>query len=234
MNIVDFSLQEQMVLLIAALVLFTSFALLAQQRMLASIHVFAWQGALVAGATALIAAVYDQPHLYFSAALTMALKALFMPWMLHRLVNRLGIQHHVETVVRPSLILLAAAALVVFSYYVALPIEKLSLLSTRNTIAISMAVVLLGMLMMVSRRQAVSQVIGFMSIENGLFFAAVVSTHGMPMVVELGIAFDVLVAAVLFGVFFLQIRDSIESLDVDRLNRLSETRLVESVREAEE
>lgn len=234
MNIVDFSLQEQMVLLIAALVLFTSFALLAQQRMLASIHVFAWQGALVAGATALIAAVYDQPHLYFSAALTLALKALFMPWMLHRLVNRLGIQHHVETVVRPSLILLAAAALVVFSYYVALPIEKLSLLSTRNTIAISMAVVLLGMLMMVSRRQAVSQVIGFMSIENGLFFAAVVSTHGMPMVVELGIAFDVLVAAVLFGVFFLQIRDSIESLDVDRLNRLSETRLAESASEADE
>lgn len=231
MNIVDFSLQEQMVLLIAALVLLTSFALLAQQRMLASIHVFAWQGALVAGATALIAAVYDQPHLYFSAALTLTLKALFMPWMLHRLVNRLGIQHHVETVVRPSLILLAAAALVVFSYYVALPIEKLSLLSTRNTIAISMAVVLLGMLMMVSRRQAVSQVIGFMSIENGLFFAAVVSTHGMPMVVELGIAFDVLVAAVLFGVFFLQIRDSIESLDVDRLNRLSETRLSETRQE---
>jgi hydrogenase-4 component E len=239
MNIVDFSLQEQMVLLFAALVLLTSFALLAQQRMLASIHVFAWQGALVAGATALIAAVYAQPHLYFSAALTLTLKALFMPWMLHRLVNRLGIQHHVETVVRPSLILLAAAALVVFSYYVALPIEKLSLLSTRNTIAISMAVVLLGMLMMVSRRQAVSQVIGFMSIENGLFFAAVVSTHGMPMVVELGIAFDVLVAAVLFGVFFLQIRDSIESLDVDRLNRLSETRLsetrqVEPVVEADE
>jgi hydrogenase-4 component E len=228
MSIVDFSLQEQMVLLFAALVLLTSFALLAQQRMLASIHVFAWQGALVAGATALIAAVYAQPHLYFSAALTLTLKALFMPWMLHRLVNRLGIQHHVETVVRPSLILLAAAALVVFSYYVALPIEKLSLLSTRNTIAISMAVVLLGMLMMVSRRQAVSQVIGFMSIENGLFFAAVVSTHGMPMVVELGIAFDVLVAAVLFGVFFLQIRDSIESLDVDRLNRLSETRLSET------
>jgi hydrogenase-4 component E len=86
-----------------------------------------------------------------------------------------------------------------------------------------MAVVLIGMLMMVSRRQAVSQVIGFMSMENGLFFVAVVSTHGMPMVVELGIAFDVLVAAVLFGVFFFQIRDSIESLDVDRLNRLSES-----------
>lgn len=223
MNIAQFGLQEQAVILLAALVLFTSFALLAQQRILASIHVFAWQGFLVAVSTALIALASGQHHLYFSALLTLALKALLLPWMLHRLVRRLGIARQIETVVRPAMILLAAAALVVFSYYVALPIEKLSSLSTRNTIAISMAVVLIGMLMMVSRRQAVSQVIGFMSMENGLFFVAVVSTHGMPMVVELGIAFDVLVAAVLFGVFFFQIRDSIESLDVDRLNRLSES-----------
>jgi len=231
MSIVQYSLPEQAVLILAALVLFTSFALLAQQRMLASIHVFAWQGALVAASTALIAAVYDQHHLYFSALLTLALKALLMPWMLRRLVRRLGIARQVETVVAPALVMLGAAVLVVFSYYVALPIEKLSLLSTRNTIAISMAVVLIGMLMMVTRRQAVSQVIGFMSMENGLFFAAVVSTHGMPMVVELGIAFDVLVAAVLFGVFFFQIRESIESLDVDRLNRLSETAEITEARE---
>ena len=231
MTIAQFSLPEQVVLILAALVLFTSFALLAQQRMLASIHVFAWQGLLVAASTAMIAGVYDKPHLYFSALLTLSLKAILMPWMLHRLVQRLGIAHQIETVVRPALVLLAAAALVVFSYYVALPIEKLSSLSTRNTIAISMAVVLIGMLMMVARRQAVSQVIGFMSMENGLFFAAVVSTHGMPMVVELGIAFDVLVAAVLFGVFFFQIRESIESLDVDQLNRLSETEEITGVRE---
>lgn len=222
MTIAQFSLQEQAVLILAAMVLFSSFSLLAQSRMIASIHVFAWQGALVAAATALVAWIAHQPHLYFSAALTLILKALLLPWMLHRLVTKLKIAHEVETVVRPALVLLAAAALVVFSYYVALPIEKLSSLSTRNTIAISMAVVLLGMLMMVTRSKALSQVIGFMSMENGLFFAAVVSTHGMPMVVELGIAFDVLVAAVLFGIFFFHIRESIDSLDVDQLNRLSE------------
>ncbi|EKD40569.1 MAG: hypothetical protein ACD_75C00010G0004, partial [uncultured bacterium] len=111
---------------------------------------------------------------------------------------------------------------VLFSYYVALPIRELSLLSTRNTIAISLAVVLIGMLMVISRRKAVAQVVGFMSMENGLFFAAVVSTHGMPMVVELGIAFDVLVAAILFGVFFFHIRTEIGSLDTDRLNHLTE------------
>ena len=120
------------------------------------------------------------------------------------------------------MMLVAGAMLVIFSYYVATPIVHLSTLVTRNTIAVSMAVILLGMLLMVSRSKAVAQVVGFMSIENGLFFAAVVSTYGMPMIVELGIAFDVLVAMVLFGVFFFQIRASIDSLDVDRMNRLSE------------
>ncbi len=223
MSFAQLALEEQAILLLAALILFTSFSLLAQTRIISSIHLFAWQGGLVAATTAMVAFVHHEPHLYISALLTLGLKALLIPWMLHRLVMQLAVAREVETVVRPALVLLAAAGLVVFSYYVALPIERLSPLATRNTIAISMAVVLLGMLMMVTRRQAVTQVVGFMSIENGLFFAAVVATHGMPMVVELGIAFDVLVAAVLFGVFFFQMRESFDSLDVDRLNRLAET-----------
>ena len=231
MNITHFTLQEQAILIIAALVLFSSFSLLAQTRIISSIHAFAWQGALVAAATALVAFVANQHHLYISALLTLALKAILIPWILHRLVVKLEIAREVETVVHPALVMLGAAVLVAFSYYVALPVEKLSLLATRNTVAISMAVVLLGMLMMVTRRQAVTQVVGFMSMENGLFFAAVVSTHGMPMVVELGVAFDVLVATVIFGVFFFQIRQSIESLDVDRLNRLAETDETEAAEE---
>lgn len=222
MNFTEFSLQEQAVVLLAAMVLFTSFVLLAQTRIMACVHAFAWQGALLAATTALIALVEEQPHLYISALLTLGLKALLIPWVLHRILVRLEITQEVETVVNPGFILLSAAALVAFSYYTALPMEKLSTLVVRNTIAISMSVVLIGMLIMVSRRQAITQVVGFMSIENGLFFTAVVSTHGMPMVVELGVAFDLLVATVVFGVFFFQIRDSIDSLDVDRLSRLAE------------
>lgn len=223
MNFTEFTLQEQAVALLAAMVLFTSFVLLAQTRIRACIHAFAWQGALLAATTALIALVEEQPHLYLSALLTLVLKALFIPWILHRILVRLQITQEVETVVNPGLVLLAAAALVTFSYYTALPMEKLSTLVVRNTIAISMSVVLIGMLIMVTRRQAITQVVGFMSIENGLFFTAVVSTHGMPMVVELGVAFDILVATVVFGVFFFQIRESIDSLDVDQLSRLAET-----------
>jgi hydrogenase-4 component E len=222
MDLTQLKLYDQAILMSAAIVLFTSFVMLAQARIVPLIHTFAWQGALLAITTALVAYVTHHPHLYISAGMTFLLKALLIPWMLHRLAVRLAIHRDIEVLTYPSMTLLAGAGLVVFGYYVAIPIVQLSTLVTRNTIAVSIAVVLLGMLLMISRKKAISQVIGFMSIENGLFFSAVVSTYGMPMVVELGIAFDVLVAAILFGVFFFQMRASIDSLDVDRLNRLRE------------
>ena len=222
MELAQLSLFNQAVLVLAALALLTSFLMLAQGRKLPLIYTYGWQGVLLAVTTALVAYVTGHTHLYISAALTLALKALLIPWLLHRLAVRLNVQRENEPIAYPSLLLLAGAALVVFSYYVSLPIVQLAASATRNIIAVSMSIVLLGMLLMITRRRAMAQVIGFMSMENGLFFAGVVSTYGMPMIVELGIAFDVLVAAILFGVFFFQMRASIDSLDVDRLNRLRE------------
>ena len=214
---------NQAIILFAALVLFTSFIMLAQARVLPLIYTFAWQGALLAVVTALVAYVSGHPHLYISAAITVVLKVFLIPWLLYRLAHQLNIHYDAEPLRHPSLLLLAGAGLVIFSYYVALPIVQRSGLATRNTIAVSIAVVLIGMLLMIARKKAVAQVIGFMSIENGLFFSAVVSTYGMPLIVELGVAFDVLVAAILFGVFFFHMRESFDTLDVDRLTRLSET-----------
>lgn len=222
MDFAQLSLYNQAIIVFAALVMFTSFIMLAQARMLPLIFAFAWQGVLLAIVTALVAFVSDHPHLYISAALTVVLKVFLIPWLLYRLAVRLNIHYDAETLRHPSLLLLAGAGLVIFSYYVALPIVQLSGLATRNTIAVSIAVVLIGMLLMIARKKAVAQVIGFMSIENGLFFSAVVSTYGMPLIVELGVAFDVLVAAILFGVFFFHMRESFDTLDVDRLTRLSE------------
>lgn len=215
-------LAEQAIMTLAALILVTSFALLAQSRVIATIKVFTWQGALLALTTALVAWDTQQTHLYFSALLTAVLKAGIIPWLLMRQARQLGILRDFDAVIRPGLILVAAGALVIFCYSIALPIERLTQSITRDAIAISLANVMLGMLMLITRRKAITQVVGFMALENGLFFAAVTATQGMPMVVELGIAFDVLVAAVLFGIFFFHIRDSIESLDVDQLNRLAE------------
>ena len=213
---------QQLMIVLAAVVLFTSFVLLEQTRLVASIHAFAWQGVLVAMVTAVVAASGEHAHLFFSALLTLGLKALLIPWMLHRLVRRLELDRHRESLRHPALVIMAALALVIFSYWLVLPLEQQELLFTRNIVAVSLAMVLIGLLMMVVRAQAVAQVLGFMSMENGLFLAAVSATGGMPLVVELGVAFDVLVAMVLFGVFFFQIRESIDSLDVDRLNRLTE------------
>jgi len=214
-------LQQTMVVL-AAIALFLSFVLLEQARLVAAIHAFAWQGVLVAMVTAIVASSGELPHLFFSAALTFGLKAMLIPWMLHRLVRRLQLDRHSELLQRPALVTMSALALVIFSYWAVAPIVQQELIFTRNIVAVSLAVVLIGLLMMVIRTQAVAQVLGFMSMENGLFLAAVSATGGMPLVVELGVAFDVLVAMVLFGVFFFQIRASIDSLDVDRMNRLSE------------
>lgn len=158
----------------------------------------------------------------FSAALTLGLKALLIPWMLHWLVRSLELDRHKEPLRHPALVIMAGVALVIFSYWLVLPMVEEELMFTRNIVAVSLAMVLIGLLMMVVRQQAVTQVLGFMSMENGLFLAAVSATGGMPLVVELGVAFDVLVAMVLFGVFFFQIRESIDSLDVDRMNRLTE------------
>jgi hydrogenase-4 component E len=216
------SLYNQAIVVFAALVLFTSFVMLARTRVLPLIFAFAWQGVLLSVVTALVAFVSQHPHLYVSAALTVVLKVFLIPWLLHRLAIRLNIHYDAEPLRHPSLVLLGGAALVIFSYFVSLPIVRLSGLATRNTIAVSIAVVLIGMLLMIARKTAVAQVIGFMSMENGLFFSAVVSTYGMPLIVELGVAFDVLVAAILFGVFFFHLRESFDSFDVSRLNRLSE------------
>jgi len=218
----DLPLIEQAILTLSALVLLSSFALLAQSRVIATIKMFAWQGALLSVATVLVASDTGEHHLYFSAAMTLVLKVIFIPWLLIYQSRRLGILRDFDAVIRPGITLLIASALVIFCYSVVEPIQQYAASITRDAIALSLAVVMLSMLMLITRRKAITQVVAFMALENGLFFAAITTTQGMPMVVELGVAFDVLVATVIFGVFFFHIRDSIESLDVDQLNRLSE------------
>lgn len=222
MNIEQLDLYTQIILSLAGLVTLTSFIMLGQGRLLRLVFVFALQGLLLVLATGLAAYSFNNPHLYISAAITLLLKVLFIPWMLGRHILKLQIHRDVEALNNKTAVMLGGATLVIFSYYVLHPILANSPIILLNALALSLAVVLLGMLLMISHRQAIAHVVGFMSIENGLFFAAIVSTRGMPMVVELGVAFDVLVAAVLFGIFFLHISSSIDSLDVDRLNRLSE------------
>jgi len=222
MNIIEQDFYTQVILSMAALVGLTSFLMLVQGRLLRLIFVFAGQGLLLTLTTALVAYSLGNHHLYISAVMTLVLKVIFIPWMLRREVLQMSMHRDIEALHNKTALLLGGASLMVFSYYVLHPIVQTTAPVMLNALAVSLSVVLLGMLLMISHRQAIAHVVGFMSIENGLFFAAIVATNGMPMVVELGIAFDVLVAAVLFGIFFFHIRTSIDSLDVDKLNRLNE------------
>lgn len=222
MNGHDFNFYMQAIMSMAALVAFTSFLMLGQGRLLRLIFVFAVQGLLLTLTTALAAFSLDNPHLYISAFMTLALKVIFIPIMLRREVLKMNMHRDVEALQNKTLLMMSGASVMIFSYYILHPIVQTSNAVMINALAVGLSVVLLGMLLMISHRQAIAHVVGFMSIENGLFFAAIVATHGMPMVVELGVAFDVLVAAILFGIFFLHIRTSIDSLDVDLMNRLNE------------
>ena len=222
MNIEQLDFYTQAILSMAALVGLTSFLMLGQGRLLRLIFVFAMQGFLLTLTTVVAAYSLNNPHLYISAVLTLALKVVFIPWMLRRQVMQMNMHRDIEALKNNTFVMLGGASLMVFSYYVLHPIVQSSSAVMLNALAVSLSVMLLGMLLMISHRQAIAHVVGFMSIENGLFFAAIVATNGMPMVVELGVAFDVLVAAVLFGIFFLHIRTSIDSLDVDLLNKLNE------------
>lgn len=218
----DLPLSAQLINLLASLMLLLAFAMLAQRRILSLIHLFAAQGAVLTLNTVVVALSTAQSHLLYSAALTLILKVIVLPWILHRLIIRLNIRWDVETLINIPTIMLVGIVLVVLAFNLALPISQLAGTITRATIGIAMASVLLALLMMITRRKAVPQVIGFLAMENGLFFAATSATYGMPMIVELGIALDVLVGTFIFGIFFFQIRETFDSLDIHHLEKLRE------------
>jgi hydrogenase-4 component E len=216
------SLDLQVLNMCAALLLLLSFAMLSQRRVVALVDLLAFQGALLCLATLLLARRTGQPHLYVSAALTFGLKVVFLPWLLHRLIRRLNVYWDTEPLLNASGTMLIGIVIVVFSFGLAQPISALASTATRSTIGIAVAVVLLAFLTMITRRKAMSQVVGFLSMENGLFFGAMSASYGMPMVVELGVALDVLVATLVLGVFFFQIREQFDSLDLHHLESLKE------------
>jgi hydrogenase-4 component E len=181
------------------------------------------QGLVLFVSTLVVALTTHQNELLMSAGLTLILKVIALPYILHRLIRRLSVKWDVDTLFNIPTIMLIGIALVVIAFNVAQPISQLSGTITRSTIGIALACVLLAFLMMITRSKAVPQVIAFLAMENGLFFAATSATYGMPMVVELGIALDVMVAMVIFGVFFFQIRQQFDSLDIRHMEIGKET-----------
>ncbi|MEM5325969.1 formate hydrogenlyase [Paraburkholderia sp. JHI2823] len=212
----------QLINFLAAVLLALSFAMLSQRRILSLIHLYTLQGVALVLANAILGFVTDDAHLYVSAGLTLVLKVGLLPWILYRLVRRLDVRTDVEPLINIPTTMLIGIVLVIIAFNVASPISQLATSVAHGTLGIALACVLLSFMAMITRAKAIPQVIGFLSMENGLFFAATAATNGMPMIVELGIGLDVLVGLLILGVFMFQIREQFDSLDIHHIEKLKD------------
>ena len=203
--------------LLAGGLVLVSFMLLYQDRLYALLNTYALHAGVLALAVAWQAFVQDAPHLYVTAGIALGLKAIAIPVALHRIVQRLGIHRQVETVVGVGPTMLAGMALVALSMVVMLRVTADADPLAREDLAFALSVVLLGLLIMVTRRNAVSQIVGFMSLENGLVLAAT-GAKGMPLVVEISVAFSILIAFIVIGIFLFRIRERFDTVDLQALD----------------
>ncbi|MFZ2641768.1 MAG: hydrogenase [Verrucomicrobiia bacterium] len=206
--------------LMAALMLVVQMLLIAQRMLLASIRLFAIQSLLLAGIAAVVAYYYNAGHVYVVAALTFIGKVVFLPWLLNRLVHRIQIHQEIEPLLNAPSSMLVCGALTLLGYSVTRPFTSLEKLGS-NTLAIALALLLTGFFLMINRRKALTQVLALLTVENGVMLAAVaLTTYGMPLVVELGIFFDVLVAVMVLGILVYRIRENFASMDTGKLDQL--------------
>ncbi len=194
-------LGSQMVNVCSALLLLTCFTIVAQRRLSACVDLYALQSFLLASTAALVAFLSGMHHLYIAAILNLVIKVVAIPVILKRMIKRLNVKQEIQFIITIPLALLISGGLVILAYDIIEPVISMGFLLTKDSLAISLAIILIGFSMMIFRRQEVSQVIGFLVIENGLFLLATAAAYGMPLLVELGIFFDLLVAGLILGTF---------------------------------
>lgn len=216
---------DKMVTLMAALVLVLQIAMVAQRWLVTNIRLFGAQSFLLALMAGMIAAFNHSPHIYIAAILTLLVKAILVPILLERLVERIEIRREIEPIINVPVSVVISGGLTLVAYIVAesfyRPEDSAAPGSLgHNTLAVAISLFLIGFFMMVNRRKALTQVLALLCLENGLFLAAICLTYGMPLMVELGVFFDVLVAVLVLGILVYRIRESFESMDVSKLRRL--------------
>jgi len=209
--------------LLAGGMVIVSFMLLYQDRVYALLNIFALHSLVLALAVGWQAHIQDAPHLYVTAVIALVFKAMVIPTALYRIVRRLGIHRTLEVVGGVGRDMLAGTGLVALAILVMLPVTATADPLAREDLAFALAVVLLGLLLMVVRHNAISLVIGFMSLENGLVLAAA-GARGMPLAVEISVAFSVLIALIVIGVFLFRIRERFDSVDMQAMDAFREER----------
>ncbi len=220
MNLASSDLASQCITLLAAAMLVIQLLMVVQRMLLTTIRLFAIQSLLLAVIAAIIAYFHNASHVYWVAGLTIVGKVLFLPWLLNRLVRRIQIHQEIEPLLNSTASMLLCGGFTLLGYIVARPFTSLERLGN-NTLAIAITLLLTGFFLMFNRRKAITQVLALLSVENGVMLAAVaLTTYGMPLVVELGIFFDVMVAVMVLGILVYRIRETFSSMDVSKLSQL--------------
>jgi hydrogenase-4 component E len=220
MNSSHAELASQWITLLAAGMLVVQLLMVVQRMLLTTIRLFALQSLMLTAIAAIIAYFHHAMHVYWVAGLTLAGKVIFLPWLLNRLVRRIQIHQEIEPLLNSTASMLLCGAFTLLGYIVARPFTALERLGD-NTLGIAITLLLTGFFLMFNRRKAISQVLALLSVENGVMLAAVaLTTYGMPLVVELGIFFDLLVAVMVLGILVYRIRETFASMDVSKLSQL--------------
>jgi hydrogenase-4 component E len=220
MNPPSSEIGAQVITLCAALMLVLQLLLVVQSMLLTNIRLFALQSLLLTAIAATVAYFYNAEHVYIVALLTLIGKVIFLPWLLNRQVRRINIIQELEPLLNAPTSMLICGGLTLLAYVVARPFTTLQKLGN-NTLAVAITLLLTGFFLMFNRRKAITQVLALLTVENGVMLAAVaLTTYGMPLVVELGIFFDVMVAVMVLGILVYRIRESFDSMDTSKLSQL--------------
>jgi hydrogenase-4 component E len=214
---------DKLITMMAAFVLVLQIALVGQRSLVMNIRLFGAQSFLLGSIAGAIAWYNHAPHIYVAAVLTVLIKAILVPILLERLVDRIEIQHEIAPIINMPLSIVISGGLTLVAYTVAESFyhqEAGGASLGHNTLAVAISLFLIGLFMMINRRKALTQVLALLTLENGVFLAAICLTYGMPLIVELGVFFDVLVAVMVLGILVFRIRESFESMDVSKLRRL--------------
>jgi hydrogenase-4 component E len=220
MNLPESEFASQWITLLAAGMLVIQLLMVVQRMLLTTIRLFALQSLMLALIATIIAFFHNASHVYWVAALTLAGKVFFLPWLLNRLVRRIQIQQEMDPLLNSTASMFLCGGFTLVGYIVARPFTSLRQLGN-NTLGIAITLLLTGFFLMFNRRKALTQVLALLTVENGVMLAAVaLTTYGMPLVVELGIFFDVMVAVMVLGILVYRIRENFASMDVSKLSQL--------------
>ena len=208
------------VILCAAGMLVTAYLMVGQKSLFTTIRLYGAQSLLLATVAVVMAISDERPHLFLLATMTTVLKGFVIPLFLMRVVDRIGIHREIEPFLNVPASLLACLGLTVVGYRVSTGFPEGTVGVTHHVVGVGLSTLMIGLFLMVTRKKAISQVLALLTVENAIFLVALGITSGMPMVVELGIFFDVILAVLVLGVLVRRIVDRFESMDVSRLSKL--------------